>query len=166
MSPGRVALAAACAALALPGSGCGDEPGDPTPPPVRAEPALLGPADTLHVIFPTPYSTGDATRLGRRARPRFGPATAQSYDNYHVIFDGPGGRACGERLHFAVGYETRRQRTRERAVTIRPTRYSRTAASAATWCPGRYHGHVEYRQPDRQPRIPFEPLGRFAFRVR
>jgi hypothetical protein len=101
------------------------------------------------------------TRNGQIAGDQdFGARTAQSYDNYHVIFTGPGGRDCRGRFHFAVGYLTKRQRKPTRTVVIQAPN-----GSNPNWCPGRYAGHVDYRQPDRSPGIPFERLGSFSFVV-
>jgi hypothetical protein len=94
-----------------------------------------------------------------------GPRTAQSYDNYHVIFSGPGGRDCRGRFSFTLGYLTDEQRTKTRTVVIKRPGLQIPSHANENWCPGRYTGHVEYRQPDRDPPIPFEPLGKFSFVV-
>ena len=133
---------------------------------VTVAPERPRPRDALHITFPTPYALGDMTRNGRLAgEQNFGPRRAQSYDNYHVVFTGPGRPDCGGRLNFALGYSTARRRTRTRTVVIRRRDMPNRDGANPNWCPGRYSGHVEYRQPDRSPGIPFERLGSFAFIV-
>lgn len=120
---------------------------------VRVEPERAGLRAGISLTFPTPYSLGDQTRNGVRAGElEVGPRKAQSYDNYHVIYEGPRGRGCSYRS--AKGYPTGASRTRTRTILITPRQ---------RWCPGRYLGRVEYRQPDRAPAIPFEILGWFSF---
>lgn len=85
-----------------------------------------------------------------------------------MLLEGPGGRDCRDRYNFAGGYltEKRRTRTRTRTVAIgRPGSSLHRSTDNEDWCPGRYNGYVEYRQPDRDPTIPFEQLGRFFFTV-
>jgi hypothetical protein len=155
--------ASAFAAVFLVGlCGCGAENGGDekkdSAAPVTAEPEVIGPTDSVALTFPTPYVIGDSTRNGATARKlEVGPRTAQSYDNYHMVASGPGGRGCDGVRRFAGGYGTWSRRRPSQTVTIRPPRRG--------WCPGRYSGTVDYRQPDRQPPIPFEILGRFSFTV-
>lgn len=113
------------------------------------------PTDGIRITFPTPYAIGDL--------PRYGGRPAQSFDNYHVIFRGPGGRDCRPSgFRFALGYPTAKRPRPTRTVVIqRPGLQTRTR-KRQNWCPGRYSGHVEYRQPDQRP---FERLGRFSFSV-
>jgi hypothetical protein len=158
------------AALVL-ACGCGKSSG--TAPPreaswtaVTISPARAAPAQAVRVTFPTPYKIGDTTKNGSRVHTRFGPSTAQSYDNYHVLIYGPSGRRCRGHLRFALGYLTARRSRRERTVTIGPLRFGAGRPRARTWCAGDFRGRVEYRQPDRRPPIPFEQLGNFGFSVR
>jgi hypothetical protein len=152
------------AALAL--GACGDDDVD-EPAPVRPHSDLLAPGEPLRLTFPTPYAIGDETRNGRRVRTR--PKRAGGYDNYHVILRGPGGTDCRGRLDYALGHATEERRTEERTIVIRPRRLGLGGPrdkGPPLWCPGAYRGHVEYRQPEREPPIPFERLGEFAFSVR
>lgn len=141
----------------------------------KARPAVATPGDAPSAIvlferlrayndivirFPTPYAIGDQTRHGSRVRPTTGPATAESYDNYHVLLDGPRGRGC--RSRFRLGYLTERRRRAARTVHVRID----DGHSRRPWCAGRWRGRVEYRQPDRVPVIPPETLGVFAFEIR
>lgn len=156
---GRVLPAVVMSALAVTAAACG---GAGTASGTRAErqairvaPERPTPREAVRITFPTPYSIGDTTRNGERAGELdYGPRTAQSYDNYHVIFSRTGGRDCSGRVHFAQGYATERRRATSRTVVIE-----------RHWCSGRYTGHVEYRQPERSPGIPFEWLGTFSFTV-
>jgi hypothetical protein len=122
-------------------------------------------ASSIRITFPTPYAIGDLTTNSARASTETGPSTAQSYDNYHVIFSGPGGSGCQGRFNFTLGYLTEERRTKTRTVVIKRSGLQIPSRASHKWCPGRYTGHVEYRQPDRDPPIPFEWLGRFSFVV-
>jgi hypothetical protein len=122
--------------------------------------ARVRPSDAISITFPTPYAIGDSTRGGRRVEPTYGPATAQSYDNYHVILEGP--KAAGCRGGLSTGYLTERRRRVSRTVRLKP---SDGGDNVRTWCPGAWRGRVEYRQPDREPVIAPELLGAFRFAV-
>jgi hypothetical protein len=155
------------AALLTVGAGCGgdDAPTPPAaprerPPAIEVSPAAPHPSSAIRITFPTPYAIGDTTRNGAKGG---SPRTAESFDNYHVIFVGPRGPRC--RGTFRGGYLTERLRTRRRSVVIDPQRIAPPRSSTTRWCPGGYSGHVEFRQPDRSPPIPFERLGGFSFRV-
>lgn len=187
LGPMKWLASRAAVAVAVIAAGCGagqgamsdakrpppGSPGERNPPGSSAErpaievaPETPRPRDSIRITFATPYVIGDMTRNGKRAGEQdVGPSTAQSYDNYHVIFSGPGGRACKSVLHFALGYLTERRRIATRTVVIkRPGRQAPRRVNT-NWCPGRYAGHVEYRQPDRSPGIPAERLGTFSFAV-
>lgn len=113
------------------------------------------PSDAIRITFPTPYSVGDV--------PRYGDRPAQTVDNYHVIFRGPGGRDCRPGgFRFAVGYLTEKRRQPRRTVVVKRPGLQSPARHNENWCLGRFSGHVEYRQPDQRP---FERLGTFAFTV-
>jgi hypothetical protein len=118
-------------------------------------PARIAPSEPLHVTFSTPWAIGDRPQ-GKRV---------VMADNYHVIFHGPGGRDCSGRLDFALGYLARHKRAATRMVRIPPRREENAVKPARSWCLGRYSGHVEFRQPDRSPPLPFPRLGGFTFRV-
>lgn len=122
---------------------------------------LVGPGVHAEVIggrarltFPTPYVIGDMTRNGRKADGVPGDLrTAHSYDNYHVLLTGPAGSHCRHhRVAAGYGFLTTERRAPGRTVRFHVPR-----------CPGRYTGTVEYFQPDRQPPIEHELLGRFVF---
>lgn len=68
-------------------------------------------------------------------------------------------------MRFAVGYLTGEQRASTRTVLVRRPGLQTPRQRNANWCPGRYAGYVEYRQPDRTPGIPFERLGALGFVV-
>lgn len=132
---------------------------------LNVQPRHPQPASSIRITFPTPYAVGDLTARGAQVRTESGPRTAQSYDNYHVIFSGAGGRDCQGRFNFAVGYLTEKKRTKTRTVVIKRPGLQFPPRANQNWCPGRYTGHVEYRQPDRNPPIPFERLGGFSFEI-
>jgi hypothetical protein len=132
----------------------GSAVGKPARPGV-AVPARIAPSEPLHVTFPTPWAIGDRPQ-GKRVI---------AADNYHVLFTGPGGERCDKRLHFEGGWSVRRKRAHKRTVRIPPSRDKYGLKPARSWCPGRYAGHVEFRQPDRTPPLPFPSLGRFSFLV-
>lgn len=113
-------------------------------------------------MFPTPYAIGDETENGKKHPQRFGPETAQSYDNYHVVVTGPAGPRCDRKRRFGVGYLTEERRRPERTVTVRPP----FPRNDPRWCPGHHLGTVSYYQPDRNPGIPPERLGKFSFSPR
>jgi hypothetical protein len=129
-------------------------------------PAEIASTESLHITFPTPWAIGDHPAYARHRRPHPLPfIRVVAADNYHVLFAGPGGEHCTDRLHFELGWSARRRRAATRTVAIPPRRDENAVRPARSWCPGRYAGHVEFRQPDRSPPLPFPRLGRFAFRV-
>jgi hypothetical protein len=135
-----------------------------TRPDIAVRPAHPRTGDTLRVTFPTPYAVGDITHNGAQAAdPELG--RAQSFDNYHLIFGGPGGRDCLGRYRFRLGYPAVRARARMRTVDVPPPGRQVPRRANARWCPGSYEGRVEFRQPERDPPIPFERLGTLRFVV-
>jgi len=171
MDPARwSALSAAALTITVAVAGCGggagpsNENGGSQSTEVSVRPRQPTPTSAVRITFSTPYAIGDRTTNGRRVRTKVGPRTAQSYDNYHVIIRGPDGLNCRGRL--AVGYLTEKDRRTTRRVVIGPRTVAIGRRADQNWCPGRYRGHVEYRQPDRRPPIPFERLGTFSFVVR
>jgi hypothetical protein len=168
LRPLRLLCAALLAIVGL--SGClaggeeADRPAAQTRPHVRTFPAHVAPGTSVRITYPTPYALGDRPPAARTAKLRVGPPSVQSYDNYHVVFRGPGGSDCRGRLHFAVGYPVPHTQRRSASALVRPTRRG-TPSPRGLWCQGRFTGHVEFRQPDRDPAIPFERLGRFTFEV-
>ena len=126
-----------------------------SPSAITVSPEPARPTDALRIMFPTPYAIGDV--------PRYGDRPAESFDNYHVIFSGPGGRHCRSGgFRFALGYLTEKRPRPSRTVVIKRPGLQSRSRDQQNWCSGRYSGHVEYRQPD-QP--PFERLGAFSFSV-
>jgi hypothetical protein len=133
---------------------------------VKVAQVHLAAREQLRVTFPTPYKVGDVTANGSKVATRLGPSSAQSYDNYHLVIDGPGGSSCKAPLRFKLGYLTEARGQASRTVVIGPVRFGAGQPRTRTWCAGTYEGYVEYRQPDRTPAIPFERLGSFSFSVR
>jgi hypothetical protein len=82
--------------------------------------------------------------------------------NYHFILKGPGDPDCRGRRYSALGYDTPEggyyvARYRPRRDPLDPT------TPPEDWCPGRFEGRVEIRDPGdlRRTRV----VGRFAFTV-
>jgi hypothetical protein len=133
---------------------------------VRVSPRQASVDEAIRVTFPTPYALGDRTRNGRGVRTRFGPATAAGYDSYQVVFEGPGGKRCHGRLRYAAGsIPPPKRRSSSHTEIVEPRRLALGRRSPPRWCPGRFAGHVEFRQPERDPPIAFERLGGFSFEV-
>ena len=85
------------------------------------------------------------------------------WENYHFIMKGPGKRNCRGRRFSSLGFETPEHgyyvaRYLPRRDPLEPS------APLVDWCPGRYRGRVELRNPSDLTKT--KVLGRFAFTVR
>lgn len=120
-------------------AGCGSDSNSDAPePPVSVSPAEPAPDDAITA----------------RALTLYGEGKRGDGSNYHFHLTGPTGKDCGQRFRSAIGMFGWERRSTERGGRLVVRRYYPTRADedpltrddeGTTWCPGTYHGAVEWR---------------------
>jgi hypothetical protein len=100
-------------------------------------------------VEPTP---DDAITV--RALTLYGEGKRGDGSNYHFHLTGPTGNGCAQRFRSAIGMFGWERRSTERGGRVVVRHYYPTRAdpdplteddAGTTWCPGTYHGAVEWR---------------------
>ncbi len=116
-------------------------------------------------MFPAVGSdrTAFTVRIPNVYRPELGEG------NYHVLLQGPGGKRCSRRLHFAMGFVPGTHKAKWVYGHLTPGRSSPAAGliNGRLWCGGRFTGRVEFRDFSVHKDYPVRrPAGKFTFTVR